>query len=155
MRRFSEAFSALTAATIQHSGRAGALVLLSMLVLGSSPAGALPPASGSKCKPDWVNNPGAMDCFIQGEEDVRNGVAHPHYVACTSDGETYCCVDSESVRGQDCEAVRAGGQEPSDKVKLGAVLNAQLTILSTLGQISTKIDRLESKVKELNRKGSP
>ena len=66
------------------------MVLLSMLVLGSSSANALPPASGSKCSSDWVNNEGAMQCFIQGEEESRSGVKHPHYVACTAAGEVFC-----------------------------------------------------------------
>jgi hypothetical protein len=41
------------------------LVWLAMLVLSSSSASALPVASGSKCTADWVNNAGAMACFIQ------------------------------------------------------------------------------------------
>jgi hypothetical protein len=110
MRRFSYAIS-----------RLGGFFLL-MLVLGSAPASALPPASGSKCKSDWVNNTGAMDCFIRGEEEVRNGVNRPHYVACTSDGEI-CCADNNHG-GQDCEpAAKAsdpsGPRRPIEAVQLG------------------------------------
>jgi hypothetical protein len=129
------------------------LVWLAMLVLSSSSASALPVASGSKCTADWVNNAGAMACFIQGEEDLRNGASHPHYVACTSAGEVFCCVDN--ARGQDCEAVKVGGRPPNETVKLGAILDAQQTTLTLLGQISTKIDKLESELEELKRKSSP
>jgi hypothetical protein len=153
MRRLRYTVSAIAAAAKVHAARASGLVLLSMPVLGSSPAMALPIASGSKCKSDWVNNEGAMTCFIQGEEDVRNGVSHPHYVACTDAGEIFCCVDND--KGQDCEAVRAGGHRPSEAVKLGAILDAQQTILTTLGRISIKIDNLERKLGESNRKRSP
>jgi hypothetical protein len=78
MRRVSYAVFATAAATILHLARMGGLVLLFMLVLGSPFASALPIASGSKCKSDWVNNAGAMACFIQGEEELRKGVSHPH-----------------------------------------------------------------------------
>ncbi len=152
MKRFSYAVAS-TAAAILRPARVGALALLTLLIAGSSPVSALPPASGSKCKADWVNNAGAMDCFIQGEDDVRNGVKHPHYVACTAAGEIFCCVDDD--RGnQDCQAVRAGGRQPSDAVKLNAILNAQMSIRTTLGQISTKVDGIESKLGELTRKGA-
>jgi hypothetical protein len=138
-------------AAIAHPARIGALAMLAVLIVSSSPAGALPPASGSKCKADWVNNAGAMACFVQGEDDVRNGAKHPHYVACTAAGEIFCCVDNDHG-GQDCDAVMAGGRQPSDAVKLGAILNAQMSILSTLGQLSTKVDGIESKLGELSRK---
>lgn len=95
MRRPSDAVPALAAATILRSARVGALVSLSTLVLGSPSASALPVASGSNCKPDWVDNEGALACFIQGEEDLRNGVKHPHYVACSNAGEVFCCQDDE------------------------------------------------------------
>jgi hypothetical protein len=96
--------------------------MLALAVIGTQPAIALPkPASGSNCSSDWVNNPGAMQCFIQGENDVHAGVAHPHYVACLA-GETYCCVDNNHG-GQDCEsqARTTGG-----KVGLAALLKAVL-----------------------------
>jgi hypothetical protein len=150
MRRLSYSVSATAAAAILHLARMGGLVLLAMLVLGSPSASALPIASGSKCKSDWVNNAGAMACFIQGEEDVRNGVTHPHYVACSNAGEIFCCVDKNG--GQDCEAVRAGGRPPNETVKLGAILDAQQTILTLLGRISTKVDNLESRLRSLNSK---
>jgi hypothetical protein len=66
--------------TIMGPPRAAArAVIVGALLAIAAPAGALPPASGSKCRSDWVNNEGAMACFIQGEEDLRNGVAHPHH----------------------------------------------------------------------------
>jgi hypothetical protein len=95
----------------------------------------------------------AMACFIQGEEDLRNGVSHPHYVACSNAGEVFCCVDND--KGQDCEAVKTGGRRPTDAAMLGAILDTQQTILTTLGRISTKIDDIESKLRDQNRKGSP
>jgi hypothetical protein len=139
MRRFSYAVS-----------RVGGFFLL-MLVLGSAPASALPPASGSKCNSNWVNNAGAMDCFIQGEEDVRNGVSHPHYVACTSAGETFCCVDNNHG-GQDCEAVMASGKPPNIDLKLAAILDAQETMITLLGRICAKVDCLPTKPGDVNRK---
>lgn len=150
MRRLTYAVSALATAAI-HLACVGGLVLLFMLVVfGSRSASALPIASGSKCKSNWVNNEGAMACFVQGEEDVRNGVAHPHYVACSDAGEIFCCVDD--AKGQNCEAVRAGGRPPNENVKLGAILDAQETILTVLGRISDKVDKLESKLGNANGK---
>jgi hypothetical protein len=128
------------------------VAFFSLLALGSSPANALPPASGSKCKPDWVSNQGAMSCFIQGEEDVRNGVRHPHYVACTAAGEIFCCVDDD--RGnQSCDIANAGARPPSESVKVGALLDAQQTILTKLGEISKRLDSIEGALRE--RKSSP
>lgn len=150
MRRFSYAVFASTQATILNSARLGVLVLLSTLIMGSPSASALPPASGSKCSSNWVNNAGAMSCFIQGEEDLRNGVSHPHYVACTSAGEVFCCVDDS--RGQNCEAVMVVGRPPNVDVKLGAILDAQQTILTLLGRICAKVDCRESKPGDVNRK---
>jgi hypothetical protein len=131
MRRLSFLLSALAAA---------------MLVLGSTSANALPPASGSNCSSNWVNNAGAMACFTQGEEDIRNGVAHPHYVACTKAGEVFCCVDQSG--GQNCEAVRAGegGHEHIQAAQLAAILDAQQTTLTLLQQISARLLKLESRL---------
>jgi len=138
MRRFSYAVS-----------RVGGVFLL-MLVIGSPPASALPPASGSKCKSDWVNNAAAMDCFIQGEEDVRNGVSHPHYVACTSAGEVFCCVDNNHG-GQDCEvaARTSDPKRPIENLQMAAILDAQQTILTLLSRICAKVD---CKAPDVNRK---
>jgi hypothetical protein len=131
--------------------RVGAFFLL-LLVLGSSSASALPPADGSKCKPDWVNNPGAMDCFIQSEEDIRNGVSHPHYVACTNDGEVLCCVNNNNG-AQNCEAVKVSGpRRPLEAVQLGAILDAQQTILTLLGRICAKVDCSATKPGDVNPK---
>jgi len=146
MRRLSYAVPALGAATILRSARVGALVLLSTLVLGSPSASALPPASGSKCKSDWVNNAGALACFIQGEEDVRNGVRHPHYVACTNAGEVFCCVDGDT--GQNCEAVRAGRGHHLERLQLGALLEGQQTVLRNLSQIVGLLNDLKATIAE-------
>ena len=136
----------------RRTAAASGLVLLSMLLLGSPYARALPPADGSKCKPDWVNNPGAMDCFIQSEEDVRNGVSHPHYVACTNDGEILCCVNNNNG-AQNCEAVKVSGpRRPLEAVQLGAILDAQQTILTLLGRICAKVDCSAAKPGDVNPK---
>jgi hypothetical protein len=129
---------------MRRSLYAGLLVLLSTLVLASPPADALPPASGSTCNSNWVNNAGAMSCFIQGEEDAHAGVAHPHYVACTAAGEVFCCVNDD--RGnQNCEA-QAGGRQATEADWRRAVLAAHRTMLKTLGRASTP---------DLNRKSAP
>ena len=81
---------------------AAATVFVSVAIL-ASPAFALgKPATGSNCSSDWVNNSGAMECFIKGEDESRAGAAHPHYVACLN-GQTYCCQDDS--KGQNCDAV--------------------------------------------------
>jgi hypothetical protein len=80
------------------------LALLAAALLAAGAAQALPPADGSKCRSSWVDNPDAMACFIRGEEETRSGQPSPHYVACTSAGEIFCCVNT--ARGQTCEAVR-------------------------------------------------
>jgi hypothetical protein len=59
-------------------------------------------------------------------------------------GRVFCCVDQSG--GQNCEAVRAGAHPPNETVKLGAILDAQQTILTLLGKISAKVDNLESKL---------
>ncbi len=140
-------------AAVRRPARLCGLCLISALLLHPGSAGALPRANGTNCKAEWVNNAGAMACFIQGEEDVRNGAAHPHYVACTNAGEIFCCVDND--QGQDCEAVRAGGRPPGEGVKLGAILDAQQTILTTLNRLWIKLDKLESRLDEVKRKCPP
>lgn len=106
-------------------------------------AGALPPASGSKCSANWVNNQAAMACFIQGEEEIRNGVRNPHYVACTAAGEIFCCQDKNG--GQDCDAVSAiviGPRPNIDNVRLRAMLESQRSVSTLLGQVAANLDKL-------------
>ena len=124
-----------------------ALVLLSTLVLGPPSASALPIASGSNCKSDWVNNPAALACFIQGEEEVRKGAQHPHYVACTAAGEIFCCQDNNNG-GQNCEAVRKGGRAHLEGLQLGAILEAQQTILKNLADIKVALNGLNATIAE-------
>jgi hypothetical protein len=102
--------------------RIASITVASVFVLTAQAALALPrPASGSNCSSDWVNNAGAMACFIKGEDERNAGVAHPHYVACLN-GDIFCCVDTD--RGQDCEAqTRANRASPADWMR--AVLAAQ------------------------------
>src|ERR1700744_6412059 len=102
MRRSRHAVSRLAATTTLSL-----FVGLATLALAPSPAHALPPpASGSKCSASWVNNAGAMSCFIQGQDDIAKGVAHPHYVACLG-GDIFCCTDNDNGN-QNCEAQAAG-----------------------------------------------
>ena len=102
--------------------RSALIIVASLAVLTAPAALALPkPASGSNCSSDWVNNAGAMACFIKGEDERNAGVAHPHYVACLN-GDIFCCVDTD--RGQNCEAqASAGHASPGDWMR--AVLAAQ------------------------------
>lgn len=149
MKRLHTATTAFAASTILRSAYLGLALLLSTILLGSPPAGALPPASGSKCNSNWVNNPGAMACFIQGEEDLRNGVARPHYVACTAAGDVFCCVDKAG--GQDCESVRivgggGGGRQAIENAKVRAMLESQQTIATVLSGVSIKLDNLASRM---------
>ena len=124
----------------------GVVVLLSMAVLGSWSAGALPPASGSKCSSDWVNNEAAMQCFIKGQEDIRNGVKHPHYVACTGAGEVFCCVDNDNGK-QDCEVAQAAGTTTDDD-KIRAILAAHRAVLTSLGRWQSEDDPSQSDMPE-------
>jgi hypothetical protein len=78
-----------------------------------------------------VNNAGAMNCFIQGEEDTHNGVAHPHYVACLN-GDVFCCVDTSA--GQHCEAqARAGRAGAADWMR--AILAAQSSHIARVSKM--------------------
>lgn len=80
-----------------------AVLIAAILSALALPTNAKPKiASGSSCNSDWVNNQGAMQCFIQGEEEVRAGAAHPHYVACAG-GDIFCCQD-DSRGAQNCVA---------------------------------------------------
>jgi hypothetical protein len=156
MRRLSYAVSTLATAMIQRSARLGGLLLISMLVMSAPSASALGIASGSKCTVNWVNNAGALACFVQGEQDSRNGVSNPHYVACSAAGETFCCVD-DSKGNQSCEVVEAvvKGGKPIQATQLEAVLDAQQTILMKLNQLSKRMDSLESKLSGANSKAAP
>jgi hypothetical protein len=112
------------------------VVLLSIAVLGSWSAGALPIASGSKCSSDWVNNGAAMQCFIKGEEETRSGEKHPHYVACTGAGEVFCCVDDDNGN-QNCDVAEAAGTTTDDD-KILAILAAHRAMLTSLGRLESK-----------------
>lgn len=114
------------------STRAGFLTFF-LVLLTASAASALPPADGSKCSSNWVNNAAAMNCFIQGEEDQHAGAKHPHYVACTSAGEVFCCVDDD--RGnQNCEVAEATTGPVDSAIWVRAVLAAQASHLKALGK---------------------
>lgn len=132
----------------------GAVVLVNLLLFAMAQAEAAPrPADGSNCNSDWVNNEDAMQCFINGQEDIRKGVQRPRYVACLPNGEVHCCTDNDQG-GQDCEAM-ASRRQPLDADKIRAILDGQLTILNTLRRISERVEGIENRLQELDRKGSP
>jgi hypothetical protein len=131
--------------------------MLAALVLGAFPAGALPIASGAKCKSDWVNNPAALACFIQGEQDASNGVAHPHYVACTGAGEIFCCQDTASG-GQNCEAVKTGGVNnllATIVAMQGQILATQAKVIVDLKGIIASLGDLQIKVDDVRDACAP
>ena len=130
-----------------------ALITFSMILFSGGYVNALPPASGSKCNSNWVNNNAAMNCFIQGEDETHAGAAHPHYVACTSAGEVFCCVD-DNKGNQNCEVCAAGAKGPTDAAKLNALLNGQMIMLSNMNKLSTRVGSLETKVGGMNRSAS-
>jgi hypothetical protein len=49
--------------------------MVAALFAGADAAHALPPVNGSNCSSNRVNNEGALECFIQGEEDANNGIS--------------------------------------------------------------------------------
>lgn len=109
----------------------------------TAPAHALPPATGSKCDSSWVNNPGAMECFIKGEDESHAGVKHPHYVACVG-GNTFCCVDNDAGH-QDCVVQdRAGHVGQADLAK--AVLAAHRTMTMRIGRFTERPGPLRSEI---------
>jgi CARDB len=134
------------------------LIALTLASFALSPtASALPRASGSNCSSNWVNNPAALECFIQGEEETRNGVAHPHYVACTANGEIFCCQDNNHG-DQDCDAVRrggAGGLSHLGDLQIKAILESQLTMKQNLAQITATLDELKATIGEPNICSAP
>jgi hypothetical protein len=115
------------------------------LLIGTPLAWALPPVNGSNCGSNWVNNEGALECFIQGEEETNNGTSPPHYVGCSADGEIFCCVDNPRTGGQVCESV--GTAEHADvQQQVRAILEAQAAIAAGMARVSKRLDELENKL---------
>jgi hypothetical protein len=126
-------------------------VVFGALMIGAPPAVALPPVNGSNCGSNWVSNQGALECFIQGEEETNNGTSPPHYVGCSADGEIFCCVDSPKTGGQICESV--GTAEHADiQQQVRAILEAQAAISANMARISKRLESLENKLSDQNRK---
>jgi hypothetical protein len=110
------------------------IIVASLFVLAPPTLAKPKAASGSNCSSDWVNNAGAMACFIQGEEERNAGVANPHYVACLN-GDIFCCVDN--AKGQDCVAqARANRASAADWMR--AVLATQRARSAEMRGVSTK-----------------
>ena len=130
-----------------------------LLVLGPPVASALPLASGSFCKSDWVNNAGAMACFGQGQTEISQGVAHPHYVACTPNGDVYCCKDNNHG-GQDCEPARTSGNGINQLLSAiiamqGAQLSSQQKVIVDLKGIIASLGDLQLKMDDLHNACAP
>jgi hypothetical protein len=126
-----------------------ALVVFGALATGAPVAVALPPVIGSNCSSNWVNNQGALERFIQGEQETNKGTSPPHYVGCSADGEIFCCVDTKD--GQVCESV--GTAEHADvHEQVRAILEAQAAIAASMARMSKRLDDLENKLSDQNRK---
>jgi hypothetical protein len=104
---------------------------LAMLAGAPAPVSAKPIASGSNCTANWVNNAGAMACFIQGEDESHAGAAHPHYVACAG-GDVFCCVDDDHGN-QDCVA-QAAHAHTSQASLIKGILAAHKAMTMSLGR---------------------
>ena len=143
MERSRRAFSSMSAPATRAGLRA--LVAGAALVMGMPLAIALPPVNGSNCNSNWVNNEGALECFIQGEEETNGGSSNPHYVGCSADGEIFCCFDNPKTGGQVCESV--GTAEHADvQQQVRAILLGQAAILANMARISKRLDSLEKKL---------
>jgi hypothetical protein len=149
MRRSSSPFSSPN--PLAFRARIGAAIAVATLVAATHAAVALPPVNGSNCSSNWVNNEGALECFIQGEEESNGGSSNPHYVGCSADGEIFCCFDNPKTGGQVCESV--GTAEHADvQQQVRAILEAQAAIAAGMARISKRLDDLENKLSDQNRK---
>lgn len=138
-------------AMVSNRIMASGLLLLCILFLGVSSASALPIATNAKCNPDWPNNPGADKCVTQEEQDITNNVAHPHYVACTSDGTLFCCVDNDNG-GQDCTAIEdatLGTRGILGDLQLDATIGGQQATATGLSQIQQQLKDMKTELDTL------
>jgi hypothetical protein len=103
--------------------------------------------NGSNCSSNWVNNEGALQCFIQGEEETNGGSPNPHYVGCSADGEIFCCFDNPKTGGQVCESVGTAGHADVQQ-QVRAILEAQAAIAASMARMSKRLDELENKLHE-------
>ncbi len=126
---------------MMHPAWIAALVIPAALLCTS--AQAMRPASGSNCSSNWVNNEGAMECFIQGEDETNSGASNPHYVACLPNGELLCCVDNNRG-GQTCDGIAAAGRA-SLAQQLKAILNGQMVMMETMRRLTDQVQQLESR----------
>jgi hypothetical protein len=128
------------------------LIALAVVAIDSPLAVALPPASGSNCSSDWVYNECALNCFGQGEEEINGGSSNPHYVACTKDGEIFCCVDRRG--GQICESC-AGAARADVARQVAVILESQRVTASALARMSERIDELQNIMTNQNKTNPP
>jgi hypothetical protein len=151
MKKLGNAVVAAVVTKVQNWSRVGTLFLLATLVLGPSPASALPRANVTNCSSSWVNNPGANKCVNEGEQDLLNN-RPVHYVGCLSDGTLFCCVDN-AQGGQDCEAIEdktLGVRSPLADLQLSNELGGVQTTNIVLGQIQNKLDAMKTELDNLN-----
>ena len=124
------------------AGLAAVAGLIAGSAVAPTSAWSLPIASGANCSSSWVNNAGAMACFIQGEEETRAGFRHPHYVACAG-GDIFCCVDNDAG-AQDCVAQdKAKTATQADWIR--AILASHRTMVTRLGRYGAKKGVLQSR----------
>ena len=147
MRQLIPAFSSSNA--FMAKVHLGAAIAIAALFAGSDAARALPPVNGSNCGSNWVNNEGALQCFIQGEEETNTGTSPPHYVGCSADGEIFCCVDTRG--GQVCESVGTA-ERANVESQVRAILEGQAAVLANMARMSKRLDILENKLSEQNGK---
>jgi hypothetical protein len=149
MRQSSPA--SLSSSPLTLRARVRAAIAVVALFAGSGSGVALPPVNGSNCGSNWVNNQGALECFIQGENETNGGSSNPHYVGCSADGEIFCCFDNPKTGGQVCESV--GTAEHADvQQQVRAILQAQAAISAGMARLSKRLDDLENKLSDQNRK---
>jgi hypothetical protein len=107
----------------------------SAVLLGAglaSPAAAAPKiTTGAGCSSTWVNNPGAMDCFIQGEDETNAGAKHPHYVTCDPGGDILCCQDNDAGHQICVEAAASGHTTIAQQIR--ALIAGQKLLLKAQG----------------------
>ncbi len=135
---------------------AGGLVLLSILFLGVSSARALPVATLDNCPSNWTNNPGAMQCEQQGEQDIINGVTDNHYVACDGDGTLLCCTGSAGH--QDCQEITdrtLGTRSPLGDLQGSVQFGGLQVTTSLLNQIQQEVQQIKTEVDNLSQQCPP
>ena len=102
------------------------IAILTIALLAGASAEARPKV-GVTCSGALLNTRGALACAQKGKEDAAKGITNIHFVACLSDGTTFCCVKAADS-GYDCSNIvpmsRGGGNSRSDSLG-GGLLQVQ------------------------------